>query len=226
MNSIQTKSLIISLGADICGIAPVERFDKAPKGFHPTDILPDTKSVIVFGKQVPSWVMFAKSPVPFTNAEDVSMYEVWHIGINAAIALENEKMKAVPVPSEPYEYWDKETMTAKGILSLKHAGQLAGLGILGRNTLLYTPRFGCMVKLGALLVAEELEPDMIIKHDMGCDNCQRCVSECPSGAIQENTVLQKPCRQYAYITNERGYHLMVCNTCRRVCPNYKGFKVA
>lgn len=226
MDSTQIKKLILSLGADVCGIAPVSRFEHAPKGFHPIDIYPETKSVIAFGKQMPSGVMFAKSPVPFTNAEDVSMTEVWRIGINAAIALENERMKAIPIPSEPYEYWDKETMTGRGILSLKHVGQLAGLGIFGRNTLLYTPRYGCMVKLGALMVAEELEPDAIIEHDMGCDNCMQCVNECPSGAIQENTVLQKPCRQHAYHTNEKGYLLMICNTCRKVCPNYLGFKVA
>ena len=29
------------LGADICGIAPVDRFEDAPKGFHPFHIYPN-----------------------------------------------------------------------------------------------------------------------------------------------------------------------------------------
>ncbi|HNW50026.1 MAG TPA: hypothetical protein PKH79_03025 [Prolixibacteraceae bacterium] len=36
MNSI--KEVAYSLGADVCGIANVERFTNAPKGFHPSDI--------------------------------------------------------------------------------------------------------------------------------------------------------------------------------------------
>jgi len=225
MDSTTIKDLFIKLGADICGIASINRFSGAPKGFHPTDIFHDTKSVISFAKQVPSWVIYAKSPVPYTNAEDVILNEVMLIGIKAVINLENSKIKAIPIPSEPYEYWDKETLTAKGILSLKHAAYAAGLGVFGKNTLLYTSRYGCMVKLGAVLTNLELEPDKIIEHDMGCDTCQKCVNECPSGAIQENTVLQKPCRQHAQTINERGYHLIVCNNCRKVCPNMTGFNL-
>jgi epoxyqueuosine reductase len=226
MNSEQIKKLMYDLGAEICGIAPVERFNEAPKGFHPNDIWPEAKSVVAFAKQIPSWVIFANSPVPYTSSEDVMLAEILNIGNKAAIALENQGINAIPVPSEPYEYWDKETMTGKGILSLKHAGQLAGIGVFGKNTLLYTPRYGCMVKLGALLVSNELEPDPVMEYDMGCDNCGQCVAECPSGAIMDNTVLQKPCRQQAHFKNEKGYELMVCNTCRKVCPNYKGFNVA
>ncbi|MFX1256884.1 MAG: hypothetical protein ACFFAN_03415 [Promethearchaeota archaeon] len=31
------KKKVFKLGADICGIATVSRFDDAPKGFHPCD---------------------------------------------------------------------------------------------------------------------------------------------------------------------------------------------
>ena len=40
------KQRAAELGADLCGIAPVERFSQAPAGFHPTDVLPDCRSVI------------------------------------------------------------------------------------------------------------------------------------------------------------------------------------
>jgi epoxyqueuosine reductase len=32
------KEILLKLGADICGIANVERFIDAPSGFHPTDL--------------------------------------------------------------------------------------------------------------------------------------------------------------------------------------------
>jgi hypothetical protein len=38
---------------DLIGVAPVDRFQDLPKGFHPLDILPEAKSVIVSAKYFP-----------------------------------------------------------------------------------------------------------------------------------------------------------------------------
>lgn len=48
MDSSKVKEILFSLGADLCGIASVDRFDDAPQGFHPLDVLPSCKSVISF----------------------------------------------------------------------------------------------------------------------------------------------------------------------------------
>ena len=45
------KDLAHRLGADLCGIAPVERFQGAPKGFHPQDIFPEAKAAVVLAKR-------------------------------------------------------------------------------------------------------------------------------------------------------------------------------
>jgi hypothetical protein len=34
----EIKHIVIKSGADLFGIAPIDRFDGAPKGFHPIDI--------------------------------------------------------------------------------------------------------------------------------------------------------------------------------------------
>ena len=36
----EVKEIVYSLGADLCGVACLERFNNAPKGFHPLDVLP------------------------------------------------------------------------------------------------------------------------------------------------------------------------------------------
>jgi len=50
MESLHIKAIASRLGAELCGIATVDRFSRAPKGFHPSDILAETRSVIVFAK--------------------------------------------------------------------------------------------------------------------------------------------------------------------------------
>ena len=43
------KETAEKLGMDMCGIASIDRFKDSPKGWHPTDILPGCKSVVVVG---------------------------------------------------------------------------------------------------------------------------------------------------------------------------------
>jgi hypothetical protein len=50
MDSNFIKELAYSFGVDVCGVANIERFEGAPKGFHPLDICSEAKSVISFGK--------------------------------------------------------------------------------------------------------------------------------------------------------------------------------
>lgn len=44
----EIKERLYELGADLCGIAGVDRFGEAPEGYHPLDVLPSCQSVIVF----------------------------------------------------------------------------------------------------------------------------------------------------------------------------------
>jgi epoxyqueuosine reductase QueG len=62
----EIKEIAAQSGADACGIANVSGFAAAPKSFHPTDILADAKSVIVFGKQIPEGTFRAKSTAPYS----------------------------------------------------------------------------------------------------------------------------------------------------------------
>ena len=134
------KNMMKNLGADLVGIAPVERFVDAPDGFHPKDIYPATKSVIAYAKRLPNGVFGANNYVPYTFATNTITYGVHRIACDIAIKLHDLRITAVPIPSEPYEYWDQEKCEGRGILSLRHAAYLAGLGVLGRNTLIINER--------------------------------------------------------------------------------------
>ena len=47
----------------------------------------------------------------------------------------------------------------RSIVSAKHAAEAAGLGTIGRHSLLITPEFGSMVWLSVILTEMQLEPD-------------------------------------------------------------------
>lgn len=215
------KETALRMGADLCGIAPVERFAEAPFGFGPRDILPEARSLIAFGCRIPETVFRIATKVPYTHAEGVVLAEVERIALAMVRELEAAGHLAVPVPSEPYEYWDAETQTGRGLLSLKHAARLAGLGAITRNHLLTNRRFGNRLKLGAVLTDAALLADAVDDEPRCPPNCDACRRSCPTQAIHDAGVIQQRCRSRAGV-NAKGYFLYGCHACRSQCPNARG----
>ncbi len=223
INSRRIKKLVLAAGTDICGIAPASRFLGAPPGFRPTDIYPACKSVVVFAKKMPSSSLDASSCVPYTYTNDQVAEELDRMTIEICRRLESLGIKAVPVPVDnPYEYWDPKNTRGMGILSLRHAGYLAGLGVLGRNTLLVNRHYGNMIRIGAVLVDKVLAGDPVITENWCKPECRLCIDSCPMKALDGKTVDQKLCRPICCYRTEKGYTLIKCFSCRAVCPNRLG----
>jgi epoxyqueuosine reductase len=223
MNANEIKSIASELGADICGIAPIDRFSSAPKGFHPCDIYNDCQSVLVFAKKLPAESLFASSCIPYTYINRVITEEVDRLTLTLSRKLDDLAVKNVPIPSDdPSEYWEPERSYARAILSLRHAGQLAGLGVIGKNTLLMNDRFGNMIQLGALLLNKKLEGDPMAAYNPCREDCNLCIRSCPQSALDGSTVNQQACRPLSIFRNERGFILKKCWECRKVCPSHSG----
>ncbi|MCL1868467.1 MAG: hypothetical protein FWF72_05935, partial [Paludibacter sp.] len=121
----------------------------------------------------------------------------------------------------PYDYWETDKIKGKGILSMRHAAVLAGLGSLGKNTLFMNKLYGNFLTLGAILTNLDLKSDHL-SEELCIENCHLCLDNCPVNALDGKTVNQKLCRPYTYTTNERGFEVVNCNKCRIVCPKRFG----
>ncbi len=218
MTEAEIRKHACALGAEVCGIAGTNSFDRAPRGFHPADILPGAKSVVVYGRQFAKSLFSATTNAPYTLFRNKLIDLVDNISVQLALELEKEGFAALPVPSsEPYEYWDPERRHGRGILSLKHAAQLAGLGFIGKNTLLINRTYGNRLWLGGVITNAPLEPDAC---SWGCcpENCKLCLDSCPQSALNGITIEQARCREIMATCSDGGGFLLSCNTCRKVCP--------
>jgi epoxyqueuosine reductase len=114
------------------------------------------------------------------------------------------------------------------ILERAHAQQ-AGMGFIGKNTMLIHPRRGSYFFLGEILTDLEFdEYDTPHKPTM-CGNCRRCLVACPTNAFPEPYVLDSR-RCISYLTIEHkgwidrelrpliGNWIFGCDICQDVCP--------
>lgn len=216
----RVKEIMKALGADLCGIANIDRFENAPEGFHPLDVFPSCKSVISFACRFPVGALYCESNIPYTRIRNTITPKMDMIALNFCAEMERHGVMCVPIPTNESQ-WDEKTNRWRSIVSQKHAAQAAGLGTIGRHSLLITPEFGSMVWLGAVLCAEALEPDAL--KEPICNHCNLCVEICPVHALNDAQVNQQACWDYAFGEDERTHAWRIaCHKCRDICPYNTG----
>ena len=212
----ELKNIASSLGADLCGVASIDRFNDAPKGFHPLDVFPACKSVISFAVRFPVGALLCDTPVPYTRIRNSLTSKMDAIALNLCIELEKRGIVSIPIPTNE-SLWDENTERWRSIISQKHAAQAAGLGTIGRHSLLITPQFGSMVWLGCVLCDAEIEPDQVLADI--CVGCNKCVQACPVNALENKEINQQKCWDNAFGEDEKLQAWVIsCHKCRDACP--------
>lgn len=205
------KELAKDFGATIVGIAPVERFEGAPPGHGPLDLLPRAKSVIVAGVRLPD-------PVVDWDEYHLKMTEMdTELGIRAnmenfyvqmghfvedmmlniiAVRLANHLemehgQRTLPTVNAQYTGLGSPVMEAPmGFFSQRHAAVRAGLGEFGFSGLVINPQFGPRVRYVSAITEAELEPDPLLAEKVclrgkcGGDKGPLCHQRCSLDALK------------------------------------------
>jgi epoxyqueuosine reductase len=243
-----------SLGFDLCGVARADGFPEIeqsaewlargyagemkyladPRRSDLQAALPGARSVIVCLLNYNTGHPLSTNAVLQSDDQEprgwISRYawgddyhEVLREGLDALVEF---LRKRYPQPFEARAYVDT------GPLHERVLAKYAGLGWLGKNTLLLNHLLGSFFFLGVVLTTLDLEPTLgpneLPPPDL-CGNCRQCLDACPTQAFVEPYVLDaRKCISYLTIElrgsipetlrESMGNHVFGCDICQDVCP--------
>ncbi len=188
---------------------------------HPRHVLDGVRSIIMLGMH------YRTEPprLPQPGEGRVARY-AWNVDYHDLI---RERLNALAV-----RLCERQRgASARGVVDTaplleREIAQLAGLGWIGKNTLLLNKSAGSYFFLAALLTDLELEYDQPHESDH-CGTCRACLDACPTDAFVDAYRLDAR-RCISYLTIEHrspvpvdlrsgiGDWLFGCDVCQEVCP--------
>ena len=165
-------------GVDVSSRVGIEDLTDADRA-SVREFLPAARSVIVFGKEVPA-------PV-YRMPEREKTREMFRIAASLdetasrlAGCLDAEHIPARVIPLYfPVRDVDEKV---QGIVRFKQIAASAGLGDIGKNTLLLHRRFGPRLLLAGVVTGEPASGKTAAAAPV-CTGCGACIRACPAGAL-------------------------------------------
>lgn len=218
------KDVLAELEVDTLGIVSLAAWRGTRLEETALRLLPQTRSVVVFAMEISPEILDLTSPGKETGAASLNdlfvsdanyLYgRLTKAAYDVAKASRRAGMKALPLPAAGCPL---DTRFLEAVFSYKHAGQAAGLGAIGWNSLLIAPGSGPRIRLSACLTEAELDPADPVEFDLRCESCGMCLKKCPARALTE----PQPGAQYAinkYACSAYRTGSGACSECMRVCP--------
>ncbi len=189
----EVKQVALSLGADLVGIASMDRFEGAPEQMDPRLIFPAARSAIVIARRIPRGAL--RGIEEGTHWPNYTLYAYNRLNVffwpkvayELACFIESRGFEAVPVypgvpEAQPSRQRVRPDRPAPDVIpAIRIAAFAAGLGEIGWSKVFLTKRFGPRQRLGMVLTDAPLRPDPLWDEPI-CDRCMACVQACP-GAI-------------------------------------------
>jgi len=235
------RRVLIGSDMDYVGICPSSVLEQEPEGRRPSDLLPNAKSIIVFGRKLISGSVQTKFRQFENGVMNVSgsysahsfvlsvnhlcMKETYDIAQELenrwncfAMPLTNNVLQAVE-PENLYAPFFADPMRAGLPIDIYKAAVAAGIGEMGWNHRVITPDNGPRIYLCAIVTSLEFEEyDKPYAGEKLCDpkKCGVCARMCPTHALDGENGIEWSAGQTAYQVGK-----LDVNSCAAACFGFR-----
>lgn len=237
ITSAMVKQLARQAGFDACGLAAVEPLDESyfglrqwlAEGRH-ADMefmeqhvaMRHNPALLVEGARTVISLLLAYKPSSWqTTVPRLSCYAY---GEDYHLLVKRKLYELMALLRHHFPAFDAKPCVDTVPISDKLWAVKAGLGWIGKNTLLVNPRLGSFCYIGELVTCSAADSyDTPIQSQ--CGNCTRCLDACPNQAI--SPMQSDRCISYNTIENRHGQlpsnismrgYAFGCDCCQQVCP--------
>jgi len=188
----------------------------------PRFLVPEAKAVIVVAAIYPSPTIVSAEGLD-GGVASYALGEDYHEVISKRlwqICRQIDTLAGQPLRHRVY--------TDSGPLLERELAMRAGLGWIGKNSMLIHPKLGSHFFLGEIITEFPFLPDLPFTEDR-CGACDRCIQACPTGCIHpDRTIDARRCLSYLTIEHrgtippalrpQMGKWIFGCDICQSVCP--------
>lgn len=236
------KTIATEVGFDLCGIARASVFKKneqaymrwldkgydssleymrrnCDKRFDVHELVEGAQSVVVCAISYKSEISGDYAPNDRCKIASYACARDYHKSIKKMLLTMLKQLQATNPSLAGRAFVDSAPLLEK-----QYAVE-AGLGWIGRQSLLITPEYGSYVLLGELVLCEAADRYDSPYAGVGCGECRRCMEACPTGAIvSEMTIDTSRCISCHTIESEPQTSLDLhgwifgCDECQNICP--------
>jgi len=194
---------------------------------NPLNILPEAKSIIVLLKY------YYQGKDSDTPPLSISRY-AW--GIDYHMWMKDKLGHLIQHLTEIYPGSKNIAYSDTGPAMEKVWATKAGLGRIGKHTLLINPKNGTYCFIGLIISSIEFKQDKLISEDVvNCDNCSACIQACPTGALINPGILDaNKCISWLTVEKKGEFSteeaasvngmVFGCDICQDACPYNKNAK--
>ena len=250
LTAARIKRKARELGFNLCGVTParpsptlaaylrwikagmqgemgyLSRVDRVRRRQDLRQIMPTAKSLIVVGLDY--YARYADETILNDPARGRIAAYAWGLDYHQVIELRLGAFADWLAEAHDGAVDQKVYVDTGAILERSHAQQ-AGLGFIGKNTMLIHPRRGSYFFIGEIISALEFDDYDQPHRETMCGTCTRCLAACPTDAFPAPFVLDsRRCISYHTIENKGwidrelrgdfGNWIFGCDICQDVCP--------
>ena len=250
LTAASIKGKARELGFNLCGITPAQpsptlsaylrwiqrgmqgemeymaRTDRVRRRQDLREIMPSAKTLILVGMDY--YARFADEETLNDPARGRIASYAWGLDYHKVLELRLEEFAEWLAKADAQKLDHKVYVDTGALLERSHAQQ-AGMGFIGKNTMLIHPRRGSYFFIGEILTSLEFDDYDEAHRESMCGSCTRCLAACPTDAFPAPYVLDaRRCISYHTIENKGwidrelradfGNWIFGCDICQDVCP--------